>query len=688
MATVAQQSPHIPAALFAGNRVFGAADPTIKALGINELGKQDFTITDLNNEDENVSANVMWVEEDTPGRKRKRKTRLALEVTNPGLLPLGISLSLSASTQPQLVTHDSSESRALESGLLCRSCPAKHETPNIPAAMGREVSFVTIAASIPPQSAARICSCCHNADAVPGFVYLMGPEKPHPNPNQWHDITLRMPLAGPPGMGWLCTQGFGGSGHHRGASMHHSVDFDCDPGTSVVAVASGIIIEVIDSKSLGGGHVDLLPEANIVRLQLDHTGHVAVYLHLRQGSCTVSVGDHVSRGDHLGESGNVGFTTGPHLHFQLNTDEKEESETLMYGFIDCDHGVTVPVAGYRYGDKGMMIASSSSPLPGGSVSDAPQALHLLRKALACPPPLAPAPPPIAPIAPVAPIGPIERASLSPVDTTLGSPHRGLVEQGLLWLKTDQAKDSIAPSTEGGEAEEESDEEALKPYPSDHTCLVSNVVALESLLREGIDSRFLQRGSIPPVYLSCAANFDRDTDTGECFSYEICIGAHQERCREEALGEEIVSFCLCPRWGSDWLGYFKSKFRLQQAYEVYRGDDFVRNQAKARPILAGELAYGPVFSLHRTTIEGFEEAARLGCEEHGDSLCRGGCVVAFRHEASDKEPFGIWWGWLLLGEDLFIIDLQNSALTHTLQGAIQSLDWDQPAREEAFFAAFK
>jgi hypothetical protein len=43
----------------------------------------------------------------------------------------------------------------------------------------------------------------------------------------------------------------------------------------------------------------------------------AVLAHLRNGSVTVTEGQYVKAGDLLGELGNSGNTTGPHLHFQL-----------------------------------------------------------------------------------------------------------------------------------------------------------------------------------------------------------------------------------------------------------------------------------------------------------------------------------------------------------------------------------
>ena len=43
----------------------------------------------------------------------------------------------------------------------------------------------------------------------------------------------------------------------------------------------------------------------------------ALLAHLRNGSVKVAEGRHVKTGDLLGEVGNSGNTTGPHLHFQL-----------------------------------------------------------------------------------------------------------------------------------------------------------------------------------------------------------------------------------------------------------------------------------------------------------------------------------------------------------------------------------
>ncbi|HEY0037040.1 MAG TPA: M23 family metallopeptidase, partial [Longimicrobium sp.] len=53
-------------------------------------------------------------------------------------------------------------------------------------------------------------------------------------------------------------------------------------------------------------------------LIVDHgTGEYSVLAHLRSGSVAVRTGDRVTRGQRLGECGNSGNSSEPHLHYQL-----------------------------------------------------------------------------------------------------------------------------------------------------------------------------------------------------------------------------------------------------------------------------------------------------------------------------------------------------------------------------------
>lgn len=75
-------------------------------------------------------------------------------------------------------------------------------------------------------------------------------------------------------------------------------------------MASGAIRELGGVRFLMGNHV-----------VIDHgDGAWGVYAHLRRGSVSVRPGDRVSTGQQIGEVGNTGNTSEPHMHFHLMND--------------------------------------------------------------------------------------------------------------------------------------------------------------------------------------------------------------------------------------------------------------------------------------------------------------------------------------------------------------------------------
>ena len=363
---------------------------------------------------------------------------------------------------------------------------------------------------------------------------------------------------------------------------------------------------------------------------------------------------------------------GPHLH-QLNRDAAggQGAQTLMFAFRDRNRTEGVlPVAGYSFGADGLVEAADEAGLlrreghffGGGERSlDGPStpaagpdqlptasgnALHALRVAMA------------------------------PSDVVASAADaEALAAAGLFWMRLE----TPPPPSE----EQQSEEQALLAYPSEHTCLVANVVAATDVLRQGPESRFARRGCIPCVYLSCACNFERD-ESGGIFSYEIAPLQHQERCAAEAEEFEPVRLSLDPSHGCDWLGYFREHFRLRTMYEVWRGERWLRNVAK-RPRPAKGVDVCAVYSLHRTSLDRFEADA-LVCAR--GALCHGGCVVVFREAPADAEPFGCWLLWLVVRGRLVIVDLQNRQAAPTLGQLVERLQWEERPRREVFFAAYK
>lgn len=92
---------------------------------------------------------------------------------------------------------------------------------------------------------------------------------------------------------------------------HFGIDYDAPVGTAVKAAQNGRVIEITGGWAGGFGNSILI----------SHGGGVTTrYAHLSQVG--VSVGDVVSQGDLIGHSGNTGFSTGPHLHFETRVNGK------------------------------------------------------------------------------------------------------------------------------------------------------------------------------------------------------------------------------------------------------------------------------------------------------------------------------------------------------------------------------
>ncbi|WP_257385410.1 peptidoglycan DD-metalloendopeptidase family protein [Tahibacter caeni] len=126
------------------------------------------------------------------------------------------------------------------------------------------------------------------------------------------DVEYRWPLAGHPAR---IHQGFDGAFSHTSEESRYAIDAAADEGTPVVAARDGVVMEVQDDYyGAGLDKEKFATRANVVRV-LHRDGSMAVYAHLRPESVGVQPGKYVYAGQKLGESGNTGYSTGPHLHF-------------------------------------------------------------------------------------------------------------------------------------------------------------------------------------------------------------------------------------------------------------------------------------------------------------------------------------------------------------------------------------
>lgn len=90
----------------------------------------------------------------------------------------------------------------------------------------------------------------------------------------------------------------------RWGSTHHGVDFGVVTGTEVFAARDGVVIQTGWNGDLG------------ISVYVEHQdGEITRYAHLSES--IVELGQEVSQGEVIAYSGNTGYSTGPHLHFEI-----------------------------------------------------------------------------------------------------------------------------------------------------------------------------------------------------------------------------------------------------------------------------------------------------------------------------------------------------------------------------------
>lgn len=92
-------------------------------------------------------------------------------------------------------------------------------------------------------------------------------------------------------------------------NFHSGQDFDPGYGTPIQSVADGIVTEV--SSNLCGTAVVIAHNVNNEKFDSE-------YCHMVYGSTTVTVGQSVKAGAVIGNVGQTGMATGPHLHLEIH----------------------------------------------------------------------------------------------------------------------------------------------------------------------------------------------------------------------------------------------------------------------------------------------------------------------------------------------------------------------------------
>ncbi len=102
------------------------------------------------------------------------------------------------------------------------------------------------------------------------------------------------------------------------AHFKYAIDFILPEGTTILAPKAGKVIDIKVDSNCGGADPKYndMKYANYMTIQHSN-GEFSQYAHLKHNGSLVKLGDKVKQGQPIALSGNTGFTTTPHLHFQI-----------------------------------------------------------------------------------------------------------------------------------------------------------------------------------------------------------------------------------------------------------------------------------------------------------------------------------------------------------------------------------
>jgi murein DD-endopeptidase MepM/ murein hydrolase activator NlpD len=154
----------------------------------------------------------------------------------------------------------------------------------------------------------------------------------------------------PHGLTFSVLQGFHGAFSHRG-SNEYAVDFNCPVATPIVAARPGVVVAVNASAQDAGTTPAYLDDerANFV-IVLHADGTLGEYMHLAPSGVEVAPGQAIKRGQEIGLSGNTGYSSTPHLHFQVMTaaDDGIAKRSFPFTLAIAPRRTSAPVQGQRY----------------------------------------------------------------------------------------------------------------------------------------------------------------------------------------------------------------------------------------------------------------------------------------------------------------------------------------------------
>lgn len=190
----------------------------------------------------------------------------------------------------------------------------------------------TVLAVLAPANAAQPMSFGHEYRAVLG--------EPHVTHSPGEPYRAPFALA----REFRVTQAYPAHVTHVDPASAYAIDIEMPVGTQIYAARGGTVIEVASQYFEASADPHRATQANVVRV-LHADGTMSLYAHLNWDSIRVRPGQIVERGEYIADSGNTGFSTGPHLHFVVQRNSGLKLESLPVEFAGAAGSTTIARTG-------------------------------------------------------------------------------------------------------------------------------------------------------------------------------------------------------------------------------------------------------------------------------------------------------------------------------------------------------
>lgn len=143
-----------------------------------------------------------------------------------------------------------------------------------------------------------------------------------------YDRSFEYDLPFQKGKSYMVNQGYNGNFSHQN---ENAIDFTMPEGAEVLAARDGIIVQVVQNNTEACLKEECKKYNNYISI-MHVDGTFAYYAHIKYNSSKYKLGDVVKRGDVIAYSGNVGWTSAPHLHFMCLTSSFEKWNSIETKF--------------------------------------------------------------------------------------------------------------------------------------------------------------------------------------------------------------------------------------------------------------------------------------------------------------------------------------------------------------------